>query len=152
MAQQRWKILNSFYGECKSSSLVLKHFSWTTVEYLWADEAAEPQPTMNTTCPTNCLLKLFLPSPAPSSYWKQEAMWKIESGFRFGIVLSCGLGSACVVWASFLPLYAKPFSRRRGSFVDDWSLLLLPETESSCQSSRDEGQCLWSLPSAHNQH
>lgn len=68
MVQRRWKILNSFYGECKYSSLVLKHFSWKTAEYLWADEAAEPR--MNTTCPTNCLLELFLSSLAPGSYWK----------------------------------------------------------------------------------
>lgn len=43
----------------------------------------------------------------------------MEPGFRFGIVLSCGLESAWAVCAAFLPLYVKPFSRRRVSFVDD---------------------------------
>lgn len=70
MVRRRWKIPNPFYGECKYSSLALKHFSWKTVECLPADEAAEFQPRTNTTCPANCFLKLFLSSLASSSYWK----------------------------------------------------------------------------------
>lgn len=63
--RHRWKILNPFYRECKYSSLVLKHFSWKTAEYLPADEATLFQPRMNTTCPANCFLKLFLSFLAP---------------------------------------------------------------------------------------
>lgn len=104
--QRRWKILNAFCGECKYSSLVVKHFSWKTTEYPWADETAEPR--MSTTCPTNCLLKLFLSSLAPNSYWKSEDIWKMGHALSFGIALSCGHESAWAVCASSRPLCVKP--------------------------------------------